>query len=146
MGEEEMSKEIRAKDYIEKIGKRQWKYVMRLTLLGCDESGQFVVLGGDLIPDGGDFSSEGNLHRFRRRRSSLSFKSYDRVIQFSDLFQDFFPRSHCFTISPICESSKARDVKSGFPTAMGMFKKQYFIPLSQAKWIQTPKSMKKMTL
>jgi hypothetical protein len=37
----------RAMDYIEKIGKGQWKYVMKFTLLRFDESGQFVVLGGD---------------------------------------------------------------------------------------------------
>ena len=44
------------------------------------------------------------------------------------------------------KSSKSRNVKSGFPNAKGMFKKQYFIPLSQVKWIQISKSLKKLTL
>jgi hypothetical protein len=34
MGEEEMSKKIWAKDYIEKIEKGQWKYVMRVLATG----------------------------------------------------------------------------------------------------------------
>jgi len=34
MGEEEMSKTIWAKDYIEKIEKGQWKYVMRVSATG----------------------------------------------------------------------------------------------------------------
>jgi hypothetical protein len=34
MGEEEMSKDIWAMDYIEKIGKGQWKYVMRVLATG----------------------------------------------------------------------------------------------------------------
>jgi hypothetical protein len=37
--------------------------------------------------------------------------------------------------SPICQSSKSRNVKFGSPNAKGMFKKQCFIPLSQVKWI-----------
>ena len=68
-----MSKDIWAKDYIEKIGNKQWKYLMKLTLLFQEE--QSLLLGGDLIPNGDDLSTERNFHLIGRCRSSLSFKS-----------------------------------------------------------------------
>ena len=89
-----------AMDYIERIGKGQWKYVMKLTLLRRDESGQCFLFGDDLIPDGNSLVSDGNsLVRIDRRRKQVTLKSFDRDIQLSDLFQDCFLCSHCFTIS-----------------------------------------------
>ena len=96
-----MSKEIWAKDYIEKIGKGQWKYMREITLLSRDEGGQCVLLGDHQCGLLGDLITEIFFYILVARFLQLRFKSFDRDIQFSDLpfrFQDFFPRSHYFPI------------------------------------------------
>jgi hypothetical protein len=54
-------------DYIEKIGKGQWKCVMRITLL--IEEKQSLLFNGDFVPDGSDLiPHSGSLIRIDRWR------------------------------------------------------------------------------
>ena len=85
------------------IGERE------ITLLRRDESGQSVLLGGGLIPDGGHqyglvgyLNSERSISRCQflliLKSSDLCIQSSDLPLQFSDASYDFFLRSHSFPI------------------------------------------------
>ena len=145
---EEMSKEIWAKDYIEKIGKGQWNYVTRkLKLPCCSRKSNLcfsmaisflmaviwflitVLSFASIVGESKSLSSP-TIASFNFRISS---RISSRVIIASQFHQ-------------FAESSKSRNVKSGFPKCEGNVQKTSFLPLSQAKWIQISKSLKKLTL
>ena len=124
---------IWAHDYIEKIGKGQWKLWRNLPcwdLMRVVKSSVFAVnsfLLSEILVSLRFFSSS----------SVVSFDSVSspRISTFNSRISSRIASGVAIAsqFSPICQSSKSRNVKSGFPNAKGMFKKQCFLPLSQAK-------------